>query len=93
MTAYVHVSFTVKNPELMQAYSANAAQTIKAFKGEFLVKGPVVNLHGKSDYNFMAMIAFESKEMATQWYESSEYQKLIALRNEAMDSQFSLING
>ena len=91
MTAYIVIGLTPKKPELLQEYSKNAAPTVAKFKGEFLIKGPSAAMHGAVGFQNQAIIAFPSKEKAQQWYESEEYQALIPLRDQAMDSSFLLV--
>lgn len=91
MTAYITAEFTPKNKEILQTYSAQAASTIAAFKGEFIVKAPIKALEGVTNYEYKAIIAFPTKELAENWYNSPEYQDLISIRNQGMDSNFILI--
>lgn len=91
MTSYITAEFTPKNKESLQIYSAKAASTIAQFKGEFLVKGLTQVLVGASDYQYKAIIAFPSKELALGWFDSPEYQQLIDVRNAGMIATFILI--
>jgi len=91
MTAYVTAEFTPKNKEMLQTYSAQAASTIAEFQGEFLVKAPIQSLGGKANYEYKAIIAFPSKELAQGWFNSDQYQRLIHVRDKGMDSNFVLI--
>ena len=91
MSAYIVATLTPKNVELLQEYGANAANTLTKYQGEFLVKGPVEVLHGDSPHLTQVIIQFPNKEQAKGWYQSPEYQKLIPLRDEAMNSCFQLI--
>ena len=96
MPAYITAEFTPKNKEMLQSYSAKAAYTIAPFDGEFLVNAPIETLgkkgnDGKTHYQYKAIIVFPSKELAQNWFSSPEYQSLIEIRDQAMDSNFSLI--
>ena len=91
MSAYVTAEFTPKNKELLQTYSAKAASVIAEFGGEFLAKAPIQALGGISNYEYKAIIAFPSKEQAQNWFNSPQYQDLIDLRNQGMDSSFLLV--
>ncbi|MGH1427210.1 MAG: DUF1330 domain-containing protein [Arenicella sp.] len=91
MPAFVVVTLTPQNPELLQKYSANAAPTIAKFQGEFLVKGPLEVLHGSAVHSTQVIIQFPSKALAKNWYESPEYQQLIPERDKAMNSSFILV--
>ncbi|MBB6056215.1 uncharacterized protein (DUF1330 family) [Tolumonas osonensis] len=48
-------------------------------------------MSGSDSFKFGAIIKFESKEIALQWYHSEEYQSLIPLREKGMNSRFSII--
>lgn len=91
MPAYIIVSLSPKDSELMKAYSSAAAITIKQYQGQFLTKGSISTLHGINQYKAKAIIEFPDLETAEAWYKSPEYQALIPERERAMDSQFSLI--
>ena len=91
MSAYIIVDLTPTNPEKLQQYSTEANETIAAFGGQFLAKGPVEDLHGGAPHKMKAIIEFKDREIDKKWYDSVEYQKLIALRNDGMDSQFHLL--
>lgn len=91
MSAYIIVEFTPKNAEMLQDYSAKAAPTLLAFKGEFLAKAKPQPLNGKAHAEYQVIIAFPSKIQAEEWYASPQYQALIDLREKAMDANFQLI--
>jgi len=91
MTAYVTAEFTPKDTEMLQVYSAKAATTIAKFEGEFLAKGPTQVLVGASVYQYKALIAFPTKEMAESWFNSPEYQSISDVRDQGMSATFMLI--
>ncbi len=91
MPAYIIVSFTPKDPEKLQQYAASVPPTLSTHQGEVVLKGPVESLHGSTGRPMQVIIAFPSKEDATRWYHSEEYQALISTRDAGMDSQFQLI--
>ncbi|MFT5690842.1 MAG: hypothetical protein ACI92E_000165 [Oceanicoccus sp.] len=91
MTAYIIVELTVKDNEKFQRYGASVPPTLAKYSGEVLAKGPVENLHGDFAYQVQVILAFPSREDAKGWYQSEDYQALIPLRDEGIDSQFQLI--
>jgi len=91
MTAYVIIEFAPKDPEKLQQYAASVPSTLARHSGEIVIKGPVESLHGDAEYPMQVIVAFPSKEDATQWYHSKDYQALIPVRDAGMDSQFQLI--
>jgi uncharacterized protein (DUF1330 family) len=91
MSAYLVVDLTPKNTDKLQAYSAAAAETIAAFGGKFLAKGPFETFHGDALHKMKAIIEFPDSDAVHNWYNSDAYQALVALRDEGMDSQFHLL--
>ena len=86
MKAFFVAELTVKNPELFQEYAAAAGASMKPFGGEVLVKGGKFRqLAGNTTYNSVAIVSFPSQEKLNNWYDSSEYQDLIPLRDQAAD--------
>jgi len=92
MTALVIVDLTPINKEKLTAYSAEAAKTLVTYGGEFLAKGAIIPLHGKSEFTTKVVIQFPSKQNALDWYNSDKYQEIIQLREDGMTSQFHLID-
>ncbi len=91
MPAYIIVGLTPTNADKLQQYGASVPSTLAQFSGEILVKGPAENLYGKFSHKVQVIITFPSRQHATDWYNSDEYQSLIPTRDQGMDSQFQLI--
>jgi uncharacterized protein (DUF1330 family) len=91
MTAYIIVGLTPKDAEKLQQYGASVPSTLAKYSGEVIVKGAVEKLHGKFDHKVQVILMFPSREHAHNWYNSEEYQSLISIRDQGMDSQFQLI--
>lgn len=91
MTAYIIVDLTPIDMDKLQQYSAMAAESLVAFNGEFIAKGPIKSLHGDQNFQTKVIIGFPDRENAENWYLSDAYQKIIGLRNKGMDSQFHLV--
>ena len=90
-TAFIIVGFTAKDADKLQQYAAAVPSTLGKYSGEILTKGPVEKLHGDLSYQTQVIITFSSRKKALDWYHSADYQVLVPVRNEAMDSQFQLI--
>ena len=90
MSAYVVVHATPKNADKMQEYTAGAGPAVTQHGGEVVSRGPSECLHGESPHQVMVVLKFDNKQAAHDWYNSAEYQALVATRNEAMDSVFIL---
>lgn len=91
MSAYIIVDLTPKDTDKLQAYSTAAGPMIEAFGGKIIAKGPYKALHGNMPYKMKAIIEFPDGEVAQKWYDSDNYQALVSLRDEGMDSQFHLL--
>jgi uncharacterized protein (DUF1330 family) len=91
MSAFIVVDLTPTDAEKAQQYGAAAAATIAQYDGEFVVKGAIEPLNGGSQYQTKAIIRFPDRAVALDWYQSDEYQALVPLRDEAMDSIFHLV--
>ena len=91
MPAFITVGLSVKDAEKFQQYGVAASATLANFSGAVVAKGPVEQLHGNFDHEVQVVIEFPSRENASNWFKSEDYQALTSLRNEAFDSQFQLI--
>lgn len=91
MPAYVIVGFTPTDVEKLQQYGASVPSILAKYSGEIIAKGKSEQLHGDFGFQMQIIIAFPSKEVASAWYRSDEYQALIPIRDAGMDSQFQLI--
>ncbi|VAW71272.1 hypothetical protein MNBD_GAMMA10-836 [hydrothermal vent metagenome] len=91
MTALIIVDLTPKDKDKLSAYSAMAAETLVEYGGEFLAKGLIEVLHGEPGFQTKVIIQFPDRDRAMNWYHSPEYQKIISVRDQGMNSQFQLI--
>lgn len=94
MSAYVIVEFTVKDPGVYrEQYAAKAGMTAKKYGGEPLANGNWELLDGGVSPTSGALVRFPDHRAAVEWYQSPEYQELIAIRGVAMNARFSLLDG
>jgi uncharacterized protein (DUF1330 family) len=91
MSAYIIVGFTPKDTDKLQQYGASVPPILAKYSGEILTKGPVEKLQGDFAHKIQVIITFPSREQALGWYNSAEYQALIPIRDQGMDSEFQLI--
>jgi uncharacterized protein (DUF1330 family) len=91
MPAYITVNFTPTDEEKLRQYVAAVPATLAKYSGEFLVRGMLEKLSGDTEYEMQVILAFPTREQATDWYHSPDYQVLIPLRDAGMRSQFQLI--
>lgn len=92
MSAYITVNYTPTDKNKLEQYVAAVPATLTRYSGEFLVKGIFEKLSGDTDYDMQVILKFPTREQATAWYHSPDYQALIPLRDAGMRSQFQLIS-
>jgi uncharacterized protein (DUF1330 family) len=84
MPAYVVAHNVVNNPEAFGPYVERVGAVTASHGGRYLFVGPGVSvLEGDWAPDGMAIIEFPSEEAARGWYDSPEYQELVALRQPA----------
>lgn len=91
MSALIIVDLTPTDKERLSTYSALAAESLIAYSGEFIAKGPIEALHGDAQYSTKVVIQFPDRESAKKWYSSEAYQAIIPTRDQGMNSQFHLV--
>jgi uncharacterized protein (DUF1330 family) len=73
--AYVIVEMNISDPEPYKRYMAEAPAKVKAFGGEYLVRGGRhETLEGDWQPHRVAMLRFPSYEQAKAFYEDAGYQ-------------------
>ncbi len=80
MKSYVVTNFTVNDSELFKKYLSVVGESIDKFNGKFLVRGPLTDILEGDPFKFLAIVEFDSKEIANTWFNSEEYQKIIDMR-------------
>ena len=91
MSALIIVDLTPTDKERLSTYSALASETLIAYSGEFIAKGPVEVLHGEAPFSTKVVIQFPDRDCAEKWYRSESYQAIISIRDQGMNSQFHLV--
>lgn len=70
-----------------------AAPAIKAHGGKVLAKGPDAERHEGTVTGVVMMVEFESKDAATKFYLSDEYQAAKAVREGCSETDLMIIEG
>jgi uncharacterized protein (DUF1330 family) len=92
MSAYVVIHASVKDADKFKEYGAAAGPIVKAHNGELVTAGHLKSvLHGDEARDRCVIIRFDDAAAAEGWYNSPEYQAVIPIRNEALDSVFMVI--
>jgi len=92
MSAYVVIHASVKDADKFKEYGAAAGPIVKAHNGELVTAGHLKSvLHGDEPRDRCVIIKFDDVAAAEGWYNSPEYQAVIPIRNEALDSVFIVV--
>jgi uncharacterized protein (DUF1330 family) len=84
--AYVIVDMKVSDPEQYKQYMAAAPAAVKAFGGEYLVRGGRhVVMEGAWQPTRIAMLRFPTLEAAQTFYDAEQYRAARAKREGATD--------
>ena len=90
---YLVANIRVTNQDKFQEFSGMAGPAIKKYGGKVLARGPVADrLEGDVD-GIVMMIEFETKDAATKFYYSEEYQAAKAVREACSDTDFMIMEG
>ena len=90
---YVVANIRVKDQEKFQQFSGMAGPVIERYGGKVLARGPGADRLEGDVSGVVMMIEFETKEAATKFYHSEEYQAAKAVREACSDTDFMIIEG
>ena len=86
MSAFVIGHIKVKDNDKWGEYRSKVAQTLVEWGGEVLLRGHRVNvLSGEHSYFDSVIIRFPDAKSAAGWYNSTAYQAIIPVREQAAD--------
>jgi uncharacterized protein (DUF1330 family) len=91
MAAYLIAFAKVKNANRLPEYSSAAGPTLRAAEGSIVTRGKARSLVGGFSADSCLIVKFKDAAAIEAWYGSHEYQALIPLRDEAMDSNFLVL--
>jgi uncharacterized protein (DUF1330 family) len=93
MAAYFVCNYRVTDQEAYQPYLAEVPSVLEAHGAEILAADfESEGIEGDAGH-VTVVLKFPSKSAARAWYESPEYQKIIALRTANSDGIAVLANG
>ena len=83
---YLLVTMNISDPERYKQYMAEAPASVKAFGGEYLVRGgKQETLEGDWNPHRVAMLRFPSYEQAKAFYDDAHYTRVRGLRAGATE--------
>jgi uncharacterized protein (DUF1330 family) len=94
MPAYVIVNIDVKDPVRYEDYKRQAAATVTAYGGRYVVRGGAAEVvEGSWTPKRVVVLEFPSLARAREWLASPEYAPARRLRHETADSEMILVEG
>jgi len=94
MPAYIHANIQVTDTELFEDYRRQVPAVIAAHGGRYLVRGGASTvLEGDAQPARQVILEFPDMAHLKAFYESAEYQQLVALRQRAATGSLVAIEG
>lgn len=94
MSAYVIGHITVSNPEGYAGYTKHVPATLAAYGGEFAVRGgAATTIEGEMPHARHVVLRFTDRAAAERWYNSPEYQEIIAIRHANSTGVMVIVDG
>jgi len=91
--AYVVADVAIHDADAFSRdYAPKVAGTVQSYGGRFLTSGKLTALEGNPPQRFV-IIAFDSLEKARAWYDSPEYQPLLAIRKNTATTTMFIAEG
>jgi len=94
MSAYIFASIEITDHVAYEEYRRRVPAVIAAYGGRYLVRGGAVQrLEGDVPIHRLVILEFLNMEQLTAFYNSAEYQPLLAIRQRAAKSNLLAIEG
>jgi uncharacterized protein (DUF1330 family) len=94
MAAYIYANVQVTDPTGYEAYRREVAAVVAAHGGRFLVRGGEVTvLEGAGVPQRQVILEFPDMAQLRGFYDSPEYQRLVAIRQAASIGTLFAIEG
>ena len=94
MAAYIHANVDITDPVAYEDYRRQVPAVVAAHGGRFLVRGGVTTvLEGAANPKRQVILEFPDMAHLQAFYNSPEYQRLIAIRQGASTGVLLAIEG
>jgi uncharacterized protein (DUF1330 family) len=94
MSAYIFASIEITDPEGFEEYRQRVPAIIAAYGGRYLVRGGAIReLEGHKPASRLVILEFADMARLEAFYNSAEYQTLLAIRQAAARSTLLAIEG
>jgi uncharacterized protein (DUF1330 family) len=74
-------------------YQEQVPATLALFGGQYVSRGTPEPIHGDAPSPRVVVLEFPSREHALGWFHSQEFQRILAIRNEASTSRVYFLEG
>jgi uncharacterized protein (DUF1330 family) len=94
MSAYIFASVEITDSSAYEEYRRRVPAIIAAYGGRYLARGGAVErLEGNAPVNRLVIVEFPDMARLKAFYNSAEYQPLLAIRQRAARSNLLAIEG
>ncbi len=94
MAAYIYANVQITDPALYETYRKDVPAVLAAHGGRFLVRGGAVSvLEGDGVPQRQVILEFPDMAHLQAFYQSAEYQRLVAIRQRASTGTLFAIEG
>jgi uncharacterized protein (DUF1330 family) len=94
MSAYIFASIEITDPETYEEYRRRVPSIIEAYGGRYLVRGGSIHgLEGDTPTSRLVILEFPDMARLMAFYNSAEYQPVLAIRQRAARSSLLAIEG
>jgi uncharacterized protein (DUF1330 family) len=94
MSAYIFASIEITDPQAFEEYRQRVPPIIAAYGGRYLVRGgSVLGLEGDMPASRLVILEFPDMARLKAFYNSAEYQPVLAIRQRAARSSLLAIEG
>jgi uncharacterized protein (DUF1330 family) len=94
MSAYIFASIEITDPVAFEEYRRRVPPIIAAYGGRYLVRGgSVQGLEGDMPASRLVILEFPDMARLKAFYNSAEYQPVLAIRQRAARSSLLAVEG
>jgi uncharacterized protein (DUF1330 family) len=94
MAAYIFASVEITDPAAYEEYRRRVPAVIEAYGGRYLVRGGAVErLEGDGELDRLVILEFPDMARLKAFYQSAQYQLLLAIRQRAARSNLIAVEG
>ncbi|WP_213737900.1 DUF1330 domain-containing protein [Bradyrhizobium sp. dw_411] len=93
MRSIVVNELTVTDPVKYKIYQDQVPATLALFGGQYVSRGTPEPIIGEAPSPRVVVLEFPSREKALAWFHSPEFQRILAIRNEASISRVYFLEG